>query len=229
MNKKILSSFIILSILSMALAGCSAGEIEKLKEENDWQKKRITELEDQIKSLENERNKENSILSDRAQFPSISYCSYDGKKRFIPEERPILVYPAEGVTAVAKVPANTVVEVVEAGFSETPARKLWLYVIIPTYDAPMDNHGWIPEEETDPLTQENQKLVLGDVYLEKGTPIYEVYAYEQIATATSSTLIYSRRGRIEKKKGDYVYLNCPGGEAFWVAEEFIIYPSLENE
>lgn len=203
--------------------GCGKDEIERLKSENTQQKTRIAELEKQIQKIEDERQKGINIYTDRSKLPSITYWSYEEKKKFVKKDSQILIYPQAGATPIAQVAANAVVEVIAAGATD----KLWLYVAIPTYDSPMDNQGWIPEENTEQLTKENQNQVLGDVYINKGTNIYRVDKYEQISKATQSILTENNRGWINQKKEDYVLLSCPGGESFWVAQKDIIYPSLE--
>ena len=85
---------------------------------------------------------------------------------------------------------------------------------MPVYDSPINHKGWIPEAETLKLTQDNVKLVQGDVYLKDGTQIYEVDEFNDIGSTTPVKIPYDIRGRIEKRQGSFIYFMVPGGWYF---------------
>jgi hypothetical protein len=213
----------VLIVLLIILAGFLWKETERLKEEKQELIEAAYDLETRILDMK----KQGSLFDKDEALASITYINYDHKKRFIPKESIILAYPQNGITPINTIEPNTVVDVLDAGYSETEDRKIWLYVAIPTYDSPMNNKGWILEEKTVALTNENQRLVKGDVYLKEGTKVFEVDNYKNISNENSRILSSDIRGRIENTQEGYFYMATPGGYSFWVEEKYIIYPSID--
>ncbi len=57
-------------------------------------------------------------------------------------------------------------------------QRLWLYVSVPVYDSPINYQGWIRVSETVRLTEDNIKLVQGDIFIKERTPIYDIATAE---------------------------------------------------
>lgn len=181
-------------------------------------------LNNKIESLENENFELRSKL-EQVDSLSITYQNYEDKQRFVTKESVIYALPIFNYKIMRSVEANTVIQVLDA--AQCQDQKLWLYVSVPAYDSPINFKGWIPESETVQLTEENIKLVHGDLFLKEGTPIYEVDRFDQIKSATSIKITYDIRGRIEKRQDSYVYFMSPGGWYFWVEEKYLIFPSIK--
>ena len=120
------------------------------KEKGNWKISKVDELIDQVNSL------------------SIAYQSYEDKQRFVPKASQITALPIQDFKILRPIEANTVIQVLDA--AQCQDQQLWLYVSVPVYDTPINFKGWIPESETVKLTEDNVKLIQGDVFLKEGTP-----------------------------------------------------------
>lgn len=223
--KRVKTLFVIILMVIFMFCGCVSKEVQLLKAENEQLKENIKRIEEEKKSLQMEISVLSSELNKN--IPSVTYCTYKDKQRFVQKELDILLYPQKGAPPLNTILPNTVVQVLDSGIPETEERELWLYVIIPTYDCPINNRGWIRESDTVPITKENQKLIQSNVWVKKGTEIYEVFEFDKISTTTPTKLAYDASGRLEEKRDGYARISCAGGWDFWVEEKYVIYPSVE--
>lgn len=215
----------IIVVLALTLiVGCSSriteveqSKFSKLETENGL-------LKEQIAQLIEEKNKSQLVALNEPL--SMTYISYNEKKRFVPRTSQILALPTKGSYIFRPIEPNTVVSVFDA--VDTGQNGLWLYVEIPVYDTPMNMKGWIQEAETETLTRDNVKLVQSDVSVKKGTNIYQVNEFEKISTINPITETYDMRGRLVEKRNGWAKLSCPGGaDGIWVQEKDLIYPIVE--
>lgn len=204
--RKLFWAFIIILIIAGLITGCS-------------NQANVT-----IQSLENENTNLKSML-DQVESLSMTYQDYEDKHRFVPKESQINALPIQDFKILRSIKENTVIQVIDA--AQCQDQQLWLYVSVPVYDSPVNFKGWIPESETIKLTEDNVKLVQGDIYLKEGTPIYEVDQFDDIKLTPSTKVLYDVRGRIEKRQESFVYLVSPGGWTFWVEEKYLIFPSVD--
>ncbi len=51
--------------------------------------------------------------------------------------------------------------------------------------------------------------------------------FNQIFSIPPEILNFDQRGRLEERKSGYVRMSCPGGWGFWVAEDQVMYPSID--
>jgi len=181
-------------------------------------------LNSKIQSLENENTELRSKI-DQVDSLSIAYQSYEDKQRFVPKASQITALPIQDFKILRPIKANTVIQVLDA--AQCQDQQLWLYVAVPVHDTPINFKGWIPESETVKLTEDNVKLIQGDVFLKEGTPIYEVEQFKEIKSAASTNLTHDVRGRIEKRQETFAYLESPGGWYFWVEEKYLIFPKVD--
>ncbi|EHQ90412.1 hypothetical protein [Desulfosporosinus youngiae] len=182
------------------------------------------DLKSKIESLENENADLRSKL-EQVDSLSMAYQDYKDKQRFVAKESLIHALPIQNYKIIRPIAANTVIQVLDA--AQCQDQRLWLHVSVPVYDSPINYKGWIPESETVRLTENNIKLVQGDLFIKEGTPIYEVDQYNQIESTVSTKISHDVRGRIEKRQDSYVYFMSPGGWYFWVQEKYLIFPVLE--
>lgn len=219
--------FFVFLLISIFVAGCSANNTD-LATENTTLKEQIKELESdngQLKGQVIQLRKE--LEENKYDLPVITYSTYEYKKRYVPMDIKVLWFPLSNAPEVTMIPGNSVITVIDAGLSEKEGQELWLYVEAPVYDSPMNYKGWIRESDTVELTKENQMNVQSDVKVKKGTPFYETYSFDSIATTKAQNLPYDAVGRITGKKDGMVRLNCPGGWDFWVSEKNIEYPPVQ--
>lgn len=212
------------------VGACSSEERDQESELNSLQEK-IRELDsenrklhDKVAQLEKELKQSKGAT---LELPLITYTTYSYSSRFVPKETEVLWFPLENSPKVTFIPRNSIVNVLDAGLSETEGRELWLYVEAPVYDTPMNFKGWIREKDTVEYTKENQKDVQSDVIVKKGISFYEGCTFESIASTQPKELPYDTIGRIIKKRDGYVELECSGGWYFWVEEKYIEYPSTK--
>ena len=182
------------------------------------------DLTRKIESLENENTDLRSKL-EQVELLSMTYQDYKDKLRFVAKESMIYALPIQGYKILRSIEANTVIQVLDA--AQCQDQRLWLYVSVPVYDSPVNYKGWIQESETVQLTEDNIKLVQGDLFIKEGTQIYEVDQYNQIQSTASTKTPYDVRGRIEKRQESYVHFMSPGGWYFWVEEKYLIFPVVE--
>lgn len=227
--KRVIIIFIFVTIIFFN--GCSSDV--KLADENSDLKEKIEKLEKEISNLKSTisemRLVEKDNSEDQAEYPLITYCSYESSYRFIPEEINILWFPLSGSEPVTTVPRNSLVHILDAGLSEKEGGELWLYIEAPVYDTPMNYKGWIREKDTVEFTEEIRTSVQSDVYVKEGTAIYEVYEFELISEAPAEILSSDARGRLEEKRNGYARVACAGGGGFWVEEKYINYPFPEKK
>jgi len=203
--------FGLIAIVLTLIIGCSfsATELEKSK---------LTRLETENSLLKQQIAQLNEPLS-------MTYVTYNEKRRFVPKASQILALPIKGSYVLRPIEPNTVVTVFDA--VRTGKNDLWLYVGIPVYDTPMNMKGWITEADTVALTKDNVKLVQSDLIVGKGTNIYEVFEFEKISTTNPVKETFDRRGRLVEKRNGWARLSCPGGSDIWVQEKNLTYPIVE--
>lgn len=182
------------------------------------------QLNSKIESLENENSEFRSKL-EQVDSLSMTYQDYEDKQRLVTKESVIYALPIQDYKRLRSIEANTVIQVLDA--AQCQDQRLWLYVSVPVYDSPINHKGWIPESETVKLTEDNIKLVRGDVFLREGTPIYKVDQFNQISSTDATEISYDVRGRIENRQDSFVYFMSPGGWYFWVEEKYLIFPAVE--
>lgn len=227
---------IFLIILTMLMVGCTINQDESIKD----LKVDVEKLNDQISSLQEqiiEKNNKIEILNqdlkeknanqdkeNEAIQVTLDYVSVEHKKVFVENEVYTKLTPHENAQLLRKIEPNTVVDVNDLVSIQGEE---WLYVTVPAYDSPSNMKGWIRKSQAIPYTKDLTNKVQGDVYIAKGTPIYEVDRVKDINENVKSFANLEMRGRINTKEGDYVYLAAPGGYGFWVKEEHIDYPKPE--
>lgn len=183
-----------------------------------------SDLKSKLESLEKENADLQSKL-EQVDSLSIVYQDYKDKQRFVTKEALIYALPIQDYKILRPIEANTVIQVLDA--AQCQDQRLWLYAAVPVYDSPVNYKGWIPESETVRLTENNVKLVQGDLFIKEGTPIYETEEYNQIESTSPTKISHDIRGRIEKRQDSYVYFMSPGGRYFWVEAKYLIYPAVE--
>ena len=104
-------------------------------------------------------------------------------------------------------------------------RTEWLKVRFPVYDTPGDDIGWIQKRHTAEYTKKNRRKVVGDIYIEEGTPYYELREFHK-DDREPKVLDYDRRGRIEERSKGYVKVFTPGAFELWVKEKDVKYPPI---
>ena len=183
-----------------------------------------SDFKSKIESLENENADLRSKL-EQVDLLSMTYQDYKDKQRFVAKESMIYALPIQDYKIMRSIETNTVIQVLDA--AQCQDQRLWLYAAVPVYDSPVNYKGWIPESETVRLTENNVKLVRGDLFIKEGTPIYETEEYNQIESIPSTKIFHEVRGRIEKRQDSYVYFMSPGGWYFWVEDKYLIFPVVE--
>lgn len=198
-----------------------ARENNRLRETLDNKSSLVKDLQLQVTALQSQKTDFQSISS-------ITYCTYEFNKRLVTNQLEVHLYPGNKAPIIPRtIEPYTVVHVIDSGLLETEGRELWLYVAVPVYDTPMDNKGWIKEADTVALTEENKLLVKSDIFLKKGTPIYEVDSIENVQLSKSIKLSDDVSGRIERNDNRYAYIQCGGGWSFLVEKKHIIYPTVD--
>jgi len=96
---------------------------------------------------------------------------------FVEKEVYTKLTPHENAHILRQIEANTVIDVNDL---VSIHGEEWLYVTVPVYDSPSNMKGWIKRSQAIPYTKELTKKVQGDVYIAKGTPIYEVDQFKDI-------------------------------------------------
>jgi len=219
----------------MLLVGCTTDKDESIKD----LKVDVEKLNDQISSLQeqiieknnkiellNQDLKEKNANQDKESeaMVTLNYVTVENKKVFVEKEVYTKLTPHENAQILRKIEPNTVIDVNDLVSIQGEE---WLYVTVPVYDSPSNMKGWIKKSQAIPYTKELTKKVQGDVYVAKGTPIYEVDRVKDINENVKSFANDEMRGRIDTIEGDYAYLSTPGGYGFWVKEEHIDYPKPE--
>ncbi|MGI6145777.1 MAG: hypothetical protein ACOYED_08445 [Peptococcia bacterium] len=209
--------------LEQEIANLSQGNIENesLKNENTELKQKIQTLEQEIEDLPqwNIFDKENSKVS------SIYFLPYTVETKLVPEETKLHIYPQKEAIHLRTIPENTIVTVVNAGYTDEDGT--WLYVYAPMLiDSMQDFYGWIPEGAVVAYTEENQKLAERIITVKKGTKVYDVtkYEFKDIPKATPMELNSDTNGEIVERKEGYVRLECLGLFSCWVEEKDLVYP-----
>lgn len=220
---------IIIMLLVTVITSCSGREAKSSQQDENVSVYSLNECIQKIEQMEKtieEKNMEIDRLTaeiGKINKISVNYVSYGKKRRFVEKTTDLLMLPYDGAKAIRQIKPNTVTDVEFAGISND--NNLWLFVIIPTYDSPSDNRGWIKEADTVAYTSEMQSKVQSDVTVREGTEIFEIV--NDVKDSEPKKLNYNVRGRITQRDGNMVRLFCPGALEFWVNETHIIYPEVE--
>lgn len=221
--KKIITLLSILLVLTLSVSIYYIHDENKLKSENVILKEKLDKYQSDLVSKELEL--EGIKKSQMQRRLSITYVSYDYKRRFISDKTFILSLPSSESPIMNEILPNTIVEVIHAALVDGVK---WLYVLMPVYSGPDNMYGWIKESDTKQYTKEVQKFVQSDVKVMPKSPVFRTNSYDSINSTNPDTLTNNDiRGRIEKRKDGYVELQCTGGETFWLKEEYLIYPIVE--
>jgi len=163
----------------------------------------------------------NQTTAQATPSPQTNLIVYKDTKRFVEKELKLLKEPSEESNTVRIIDVNTVVTVY--GTIKDKKDILWLYIEVPVYDSPIHSFGWIQERDTTAFTKEKENLVQSDVFVNEGTPVYEVFEFEKLSSTTPYNCRNKLRGRLVKKEQGYALLSCPGGMNIWVQEKYLIY------
>ena len=194
---------------------------ESLKNENEELRQKIQTLEQEIEDL----SQENIFDKENSKVLSIYFLPYTVETKLVPEETKLHIYPQKEAVHLRTIPKNTVVTVVNAGYTDGNGN--WLYVYAPMLiDSMQDFYGWIPEGAVVAYTEENQKLAERIITVKKGTKVYDVtkYEFKDIPKATPMELNSDTNGEIVERKEGYVRLECLGLFSCWVEEKDLVYP-----
>lgn len=244
MNRKY-STLIVLVLMLIVFSSCTYNK-EAIEEQIDKNTTLLEENSDLIKSLE-EREEELTELKteleeireslERKQVemfpPSITYdyLSDVGFYVFIDHEIDIKMLPYDNAQRVNVALENSLVKVLDKAqvqtLEECENDRFWYYVEITVYDTPLNTKGWIRVEETLPYTAENQSKVLSPVRIKDGVEICEdktpLIDDEYVCSVSSN-----EGGRIIEFKDGKVCIMAVGGRNFWVKEENIMYPEIND-
>ena len=141
---------------------------------------------------------------------SVSYIGYEQQYRYIESGKAIYWFPSDTAIKVTSTSGNTLAEVLFAGY--TAESDVWLFVIIPTFDTPSNNRGWIRESDT----KKYSKLILKDI--ETGIIIREgIIGYQDgIGGAVTEQ---DSKGIIEKRENGRALIMLAGGKEVWYDEK----------
>jgi hypothetical protein len=199
----------------LAVAGCS-NEAELLKEEVRNKEIRIQELHRELEQLR-------AIMAEYRKIDML-YISPTAKRRFVEKETPMLLFPLETAPVINTIQENSVVDINDmVGIEE----QVWLYVT--KFDFSVHNvKGWVKLEDTLPYTSEKTPLVRCHVEIPAGTPVYQTYDFDQVASMTPVPWDwdYDHPGIIVQERDGYVKIALLGGTYVILEKKYLIYPEV---
>lgn len=192
-------------------------QYQLLIQENSSLKAEIDELQNLISELK--KNGELKELNN-TEFINVAYIGYDQQYRYIEADKEIFWYPSDSALKVTSLPENALVEVLFAGYPHE--NEIWLFVVVPVFDTPSNNRGWIRESDTQKYTKQILKNIEAGIIIRKGTIGYNSGGGEVVTEQDS-------KGLVEKRENGKVLVMFAGGYETWYNEEDLAYPDIPDE